>query len=177
MSKSKIVGRCPTIEAPLREGLNWRIFPRRVADLYPNFTKLAQAALNIVGNVQQAMGEFDVLKEVAVKAAEQMKSNPQNAVNWKTIQQQIVCQKTSVEPEGVVDIVNYVQKWGGGREMFYVKVLHKFHKILGKSQSARASRFLRLPCRPEIVRGAYDTPPCDGHRHAAGIFQKYSQQV
>ena len=97
MSKAKIVGRCPTIEAPLREGLTWKIFRAKVAELYPNFTKLAQAALNIVGNVQQAMGEFDVLKDVAVKAAEQMKSNPQNVpVNWKTIQQQSVSQKTNV---------------------------------------------------------------------------------
>ena len=101
MSKAKIVGRCPTIEAPLRDGLTWKMFKAKVADLYPNFMKLAQAALNTVGNVQQAMGEFAVLKEVAVRAAEQMKSNPPNVpVNWKTIQQQIVAQKTSVEPEG-----------------------------------------------------------------------------
>ena len=103
MSKAKIVGRCPTIEAPLREGLNWKIFSRRVADLYPNFTKLAQAALNIVGNVQQAMGEFEVLKEVAVKAAEQMKSNPQNvAVNWRTIQQQVWPGLAGLERSGQV---------------------------------------------------------------------------
>ena len=74
-----------------------------------------------------------MLKEVAVRAAEQMKANPPNIpVNGKTIKTQIVAQKTNVEPEGVVDIVNYVQKWGGGREMFYVKVLHRFHRILGK---------------------------------------------
>ena len=51
MSKAKIVGRCPTIEAPLREGLTWKIFQAKVADLYPNFMKLAEAALNTVGNV------------------------------------------------------------------------------------------------------------------------------
>ena len=84
MCKAKMVGRCPSIETPLNEGLTWKIFRKKVAVLYPTFMKHAQAALNAPRNVQHAMGEFAVFKEVANRAVEQMKANPENPeVNWK----------------------------------------------------------------------------------------------
>ena len=132
MCKAKIVGRCPSIEAPLNEGLTWKILRSKVAVLYPTFMKHAQAALNAPGNVQHAMGEFVVLKEVANKAVEQMTANIECDVNWRKINNQIAVQKTTVEAEGIANLSNFVRKWGGGTGMVFVDMFHVYHMLLGK---------------------------------------------
>ena len=132
MCKAKVVGKCPSIERFLNEGLTWKIFRAKVADMYPSFAKHAQAALNTQGNVQQAMGEFAVLVDAANKAAEQQKAHPDKDVDWKAIVRQIAVQKTTVPSDGISELCNYVRKWGGGKAGFFVRVLHKFHICLGK---------------------------------------------
>ena len=45
---------------------------------------------------------------------------------------QIAVQKTTVEPEGIADLGNFVRKWGGGTGMVFVDMLQVYHMLLGK---------------------------------------------
>ena len=120
----------------INRGMNWKVFPYWVAEKYPFMPALFATAGNQEQQVGQGEGCVEVLHKIAKRTSETMKSG-------KTLRKEDIARAVirSQPPHAadVPDMVEWVHKWGGGEDMYFVKSIAKFVREMQLSGEVRVS--------------------------------------
>jgi hypothetical protein len=143
MSLAKIVAKDTKFGDAISNGLSWCVLHKDCDALYPGLCNLIQRQRNAIAQNHSSEGVAELLAEVQKLATEMQDDDTLNIEpNWQVIEQ-IVLQSEPPRPEEVPTICQFVQKFGGGKNGQYVKMMIEFMACCVPDDREIAASFLR----------------------------------
>ena len=108
------------------DSLKWMVLKACVGERYPSLCDLVQEARNGPGQSQRSESEMQILLRIQA-SARAMSARKYRKVDWQAVQSTIL--RTRVpSPADVLDMIRFVQRWGGGDDGYFIRDLNDFHQ-------------------------------------------------
>ena len=110
-SASKIIGKCPTYEKPLKEGLRYFVMDYEVEQMWPAFVDLVVEACNVGSAIARPDTVFQLMQKVHRIAVEMHKEGRQ--IDYEFIGKRLARTLPALK-HMIPEITKFVELWSGG---------------------------------------------------------------
>jgi hypothetical protein len=135
---SRLRSKSSNFDKALDQGWHWRVLDRRVIAEIPHLASLVQESRNATSQCQSSESEVVVMLKICAEMERQATTN--NNIDRDMLIKAAARSKPTCGP-WVKDIVDFVQRFGGGRSGHLVKELHNFQKACGFQERVLGARF------------------------------------